>query len=293
MKLKSIRFCKCIFLLGIIFLMTDILYAQNKYGGMIKCSDFLWIDQTPVTVDSWISYYNWIKNNEGEGAAAEVLPDSNKISSNVWKYIKFAEILISKGEDNQVSIQTGQKTVSVAKCPEITNCDNCYKEKKVKRCPYGNYPITGITYKQVIDYCNWKTKMLGANEVIFRLPSSKERKQIVLQGLKGEHKLLGIKDSTCNEKSTCAAFNYKLVKGTEDYDSWGENGMSLKQVDYFAPNELGVYDLFGNVSEMIQERGIAKGGNFKLYAAQCNVDSIQYFTEPEVWLGFRCVAVTR
>jgi hypothetical protein len=42
---------------------------------------------------------------------------------------------------------------------------------------------------------------------------------------------------------------------------------------------------------MTSIKGVSKGGNFGLYANQCNIDSIQNYTKPEKWLGFRCIII--
>jgi uncharacterized protein (TIGR02145 family) len=57
------------------------------------------------------------------------------------------------------------------------------------------------------------------------------------------------------------------------------------------PEKSGAFDVFGNVSEMINEKGLSKGGNYQLYPNQCHIDSVQHFNRPEKWLGFRCIAV--
>jgi formylglycine-generating enzyme required for sulfatase activity len=286
---------KSLLIILILVLFTNYAYSQSNksFYGMIKCSNGYWVDQSPITVDSWISYYNWIRINIGEDSAKKALPDSNMVPHYIWEYIKLAKENISKGFVTNISLQTGQPTPSNIDCSSLTSLDEFYKGKKVKRCPYGYYPITGITYKQVMEFCNWRSEKVGGNEIIFKLPSNKEWKEIATEGMKETDREKGIIDSTCNKKSTCASFNYRLNDKSEDYLSWGKNGMSLKPIDMFSPNQMGVYDLFGNVSEMTEEQGVAKGGNFQLFAVQCHIDSIQVYSGPELWLGFRCIAKTK
>ena len=52
----------------------------------------------------------------------------------------------------------------------------------------------------------------------------------------------------------------------------------------------GFYGLAGNVSEMVQERGIAKGGDWYHCLQQCRVKANTSYDAPAAWLGFRCVA---
>lgn len=54
-------------------------------------------------------------------------------------------------------------------------------------------------------------------------------------------------------------------------------------------NGFGLYAMIGNVSEMIDMPGIAKGGSWAQPVEECRISSRQYYSKPEGWLGFRCV----
>lgn len=282
----------CKFGLIILFVSSLKSYSQSKDQliCMNKCSNLYWVDQTSVTVDSWLSYYNWVYINKGKEEAKKVLPDRTAVLPVIWFYIISAQLLGADDIEFNASIYTGQPLPKVlTRCPDLTSQDGFYKNNKVKRCPYGNYPITGLTYKQVIDFCEWKTKLVGKGTVIYRLPTLEERKEIVKAGYSENDKLKGIIDSLCNQKKKCATFNYRLTPGALNYENWGDNGISLKPVASFDPNSYGIYDLFGNVSEMTLNEGKSIGGNYLLYASKCHIDSIQVYTKPEKWLGFRCI----
>jgi len=49
----------------------------------------------------------------------------------------------------------------------------------------------------------------------------------------------------------------------------------------------------GNVAEMTNIEGIATGGSYFHYAKDAAINNIQYYSEPELWLGFRCVGYRR
>lgn len=55
------------------------------------------------------------------------------------------------------------------------------------------------------------------------------------------------------------------------------------------PNRFGLTDTIGNVAEMVEEEGIAKGGSWAHTLEQSKILNRQYYTKPEAWLGFRCV----
>ena len=54
---------------------------------------------------------------------------------------------------------------------------------------------------------------------------------------------------------------------------------------------LGIFGLSGNVAEMIAEKGISKGGSFFHDLELCKKESKIEYSQPAVWLGFRCIAI--
>ncbi len=53
-------------------------------------------------------------------------------------------------------------------------------------------------------------------------------------------------------------------------------------------NTSGIYGLFGNVAEMVETKGISKGGSWKKAITELDVLALQHYTGPNNWLGFRC-----
>lgn len=54
-------------------------------------------------------------------------------------------------------------------------------------------------------------------------------------------------------------------------------------------NDYQLYNLLGNAAEMIEERGIAKGGSYRDPLAACTVTSRSRYTGPSPTVGFRCI----
>ncbi|GAA4041384.1 hypothetical protein GCM10022409_29210 [Hymenobacter glaciei] len=54
-------------------------------------------------------------------------------------------------------------------------------------------------------------------------------------------------------------------------------------------NDYRLYNLLGNAAEMIQERGIAKGGSYRDPLAACTVTSRSTYSGPSPTVGFRCI----
>jgi hypothetical protein len=292
--MNPISFFKSFLAITVLVLLSNCSYAQKpkRIDGMVKCSNGCLVDQMPITVDSWLSYYYWLKDNSGEAQANSILPDSSLIPNYIWGYIKLAKTKPSGGFVTQLSLQTGLPCPGSIDCSSLYSLDERNSGQKIKKCLYGFYPITGVTFRQVYDFCIWRSKVSGKGTLTFRLPSEKEWKEIAYSGMKETDRKNGLIDSTCRKNSTCASFNYRLTPESDDYSLWGNDGMSLKPVDMFEPNLSGIFDMFGNVSEMTETQGVAKGGNFRLFAFQCHSDSVQKYSGPEIWLGFRCIVKT-
>lgn len=56
--------------------------------------------------------------------------------------------------------------------------------------------------------------------------------------------------------------------------------------DYF-PNNIGLYDVVGNVAEMIDQNGKACGGSWDHLPNDCTIRSIANYVKPNSWVGFR------
>lgn len=60
-------------------------------------------------------------------------------------------------------------------------------------------------------------------------------------------------------------------------------------VAYTTANNMGFYDMIGNVAEMVAEKGVAKGGSWMHYLDFSKIHLTQTYTTPSSWLGFRSV----
>ena len=122
---------------------------------------------------------------------------------------------------------------------------------------------------------------MGKNKIIYRLPTPEEWSHYAVTGLSDSEKKVGYRDSLeIKRKCSGANYNYNHVELVYDIYCVGQ----------FKPDKNKILDLFGNVSEMTATKGIAKGGNYTQFANQCHPDSIQNYSKPEKWLGFRCIA---
>jgi len=255
--------------------------AQEPLFSTIRISDDVYYDETEIDVASWLSFYTWTIVHEGFGEVQKILPDSNAVESELWSYIRSKSTDFLSFEARYTQLPVGYFGKDCIIDAELVKRLPNFKN----RCTILDLPITGISYEQAEAFCKWRTKTLGDNKIVFRLPTPEEWKYFAVNGLSETEKENGFRDSLNNKK--CAVFNYNIPCNNGN----DENQGNLKGVAMYSPKTNGAYDVFGNVSEMTSLKGVAKGGNFTLHANQSHVDSIQSYTKPEIWLGFRCIAI--
>lgn len=194
---------------------------------------------------------------------------------------------------------------------------------------YRNYPVVGISYEQAIEFCNWRSDMVNVyyyirenklnhssdnflnyiksapHRVKYRLPTKEEWEYASAAGLKYCDYPLGYEKLTDKE--------YRPVANTlEFYTAFKKNFSSCSDtipvteptnpVYSGKPNRYGLYQMLGNVSELIADR-LVKGLNYSkpMYSIErvewpealrtqtYNYKLTDEYTRPEPWIGFRCV----
>lgn len=179
-----------------------------------------------------------------------------------------------------------------------------------------NLPVESVNWYDAIEFCNKLSEICGlkkvyiltANEVIldsqangFRLPTSGEWEYVA----KGANKSKGYKYSGSGNIDEVAWYwknsGIEYLSGSDfDWDSKkiGSNQCKTHDVATKAPNELGIYDMCGNVMEWCwdikkdqNDKHCVKGGSFGTPAMCCEIsylfgvkDINRYYD-----LGFRIV----
>ena len=66
-------------------------------------------------------------------------------------------------------------------------------------------------------------------------------------------------------------------------DGW----MMMGPVETYFPNDIGLYDVVGNVAEMTSEKGKACGGSWNHHAEESTIKSVNVYSGPDSAIGFR------
>ncbi|MCR5424360.1 MAG: SUMF1/EgtB/PvdO family nonheme iron enzyme [Bacteroidales bacterium] len=198
-----------------------------------------------------------------------------------------------------------------------------YTRRYFTSSAYDNYPVVGISWVQAKAFCVWRTNYLNQYlESIdytamndYRLPTEAEWEYAARGGMAGESYPWG--GPYVRNPNGCFLANYEPLRGAYDDDG----GMKTLMVGHYAPNDYGLYDMAGNVSEWCldsynestyiianalspyyeyqaaeddpaaMKRKVIRGGSWKdqKYFIQVQTRTYEFQDTAKSYIGFRCV----
>ncbi len=188
---------------------------------------------------------------------------------------------------------------------------------------FDEYPCVGVSWKQATAFCIWRSNLLNNYlhsegqpfAMDYRLPTEAEWEYAARGGIKsGIYPWGGY--YTRNDRG-CFVANFKPLRGRYVDDG----AAATTTVSSYAPNDFGLYDMAGNVSEWtssafdessyaythdfnpdykynarpdeshVMKRKVIRGGSWKdiAYYMQCGTRSYEYQDSATSYIGFRCV----
>ena len=208
----------------------------------------------------------------------------------------------------------------------INDFDNAYNEPYTRlyfsHAGYNNYPVVGVSWEQANAFANWRTdylrRSLGREGVIiepYRLPTEAEWEYAARAG--NSESSYPWEETLPMDERGCFYANFKPLEG----DFVRDGHVITAPVGTYAPNDFGLFDMAGNVSEWTStaftesldrltsdlnpeyrydaakedpykmKRKIVRGGSWKDVATNLRSDLRQweYQNEQRSYIGFRCV----
>jgi formylglycine-generating enzyme required for sulfatase activity len=83
--------------------------------------------------------------------------------------------------------------------------------------------------------------------------------------------------------------SFNLVKSFKDYFQYGDYSPRSINDKRSIANPTGVFDMIGNVAELVQESDFVKGGSWAHDLESSKIKKRQAYNEPAAWIGFRCI----
>lgn len=257
----------------IIAALISVVFVQGKkprdyskiLPGVVKVTDYLYYDVGEISNLNWLEYLNY-QNKQGGGHSSAVyqqsLPDTN-----VWV--------------NSLSY------------------NEPYVRYYLRHAAYHDYPVVGVSWKQASDYCAWRTKRV--KEVLeekgdldkapayftYRLPTQTEW-QLMYADVGQLTDQIGEE----GKKAYRGMFRWNMKRGNEALQPEGgkinDNGDVTAPVKSYWPNQYGVYNIKGNVSEWLLEENTYIGGAWNVLMSE-DVSVPQKLESASAAVGFRCV----
>ena len=209
----------------------------------------------------------------------------------------------------------------------INDFDNAYNEPYVRMYfshgGYNDYPVVGVSWEQANAFAAWRTSFLrrslgkeGIYVEPYRLPTEAEWEYAARAGIT-DNKYPWQGDLPLTEDNGCFYANFKPQEGNYVQDGH----VITSRVGTFSPNDFGLYDMAGNVSEWTStaytesvskemsdlnpeyrydaaqndpyrmKRKIVRGGSWKDVAhnVRSDIRMWEYQNEQRSYIGFRCV----
>lgn len=188
---------------------------------------------------------------------------------------------------------------------------------------FDNYPVIGITWKQANAFCVWRTQFLNSALVTsgdyfvhdYRLPLESEWEWAARGTLQNSMYPWG--GVYTRNREGCFLANFKPLRGNYADDG----GVTTVAVGTYEPNDLGLYDMAGNVAEWtanaydesayffyhdlnpdykfnatdvdnpVMKRKVIRGGSWKdiAYYMQVSTRTYEYQDTARSYIGFRCI----
>ena len=163
---------------------------------------------------------------------------------------------------------------------------------------YDNYPVVGISHHAAKVYCDWLTaeyanELIRGKHVKFSLPSMKAWQYAGNSGVASKQFSWGTGFIKNNRGMFLANFKGSFNKVADDKaKALGalDRIFITSPVKSFYPSTVGVYNLCGNVAEMLDDEGIAAGGSFLSEVNEITLNSFKKYENPNVSIGFRVMA---
>ncbi|MCG8698196.1 MAG: formylglycine-generating enzyme family protein [Bacteroidales bacterium] len=161
---------------------------------------------------------------------------------------------------------------------------------------YSMYPVVNITKEAMELYCKWKTEQYNSltdkdfSQVVYRLPTEKEWLKISAPKL--GYELPWIDDKPYEQGKGgkyCTLANLKIMDFSNNTYNYSFDGaIQTNSVGSYKLNNLGIYDIIGNVSEMTSN-GTIKGGSWFNTQEESLVSNYQDYKLPSPCVGSRVV----
>ena len=237
--------------------------------------------------------------NDGLDSTSEFFISSTEVTNIQWK--EFLMYLKQEGRMEEYNANVLNTTVWRQRLAYNEPFVNYYYQHQT----YSEYPAVGMTLKQAKAYANWLTEIFAMRDqgvkVTFSVPTKKQWIRAARGGAATQYPwdgpyLRNSKGSFLSNHKAVGSENIHLERSTNNLvvvssgNKGVENTITAPGESYY-PNQFGIYNMSGNVAELVSDDTVAMGGSWNDTGYDVRVESEQPASEPKSTIGFRVVAV--
>lgn len=191
-----------------------------------------------------------------------------------------------------------QQTLAIAQLDSLKwgNKAPLYVKYYHQHPAYQNFPVVNVSYAGAQKFCDWLTTQYNHSpkrkfkKVIIRLPSEAEWMEAAQAGDPSAQYAWHGNSFFNSKEQVYANFTYNIkdtsvikaeMKVTDNVDV-------IAPIDSYWKNDFGIFNMCGNVAEMIDQKGIAKGGGWCNKPEDLQIKSkYAYEGDGQNFIGFR------
>lgn len=166
--------------------------------------------------------------------------------------------------------------------------ENSYPRDYHLTAEFAEYPVVNISYEAATIFCTWLGNKLEKkfSDVEVRLP---EKNEWIYAAKGGKSDAVYPWDNISNGKK----MDYEMCNYNSPKDG---TCLATNYAKSYLANAYGLYNMSGNVAEMLFEKGNTEGGSWNSSILQMKItaeDEYRGLTPPSPYIGFRPVAVIK
>lgn len=224
---------------------------------------------------------------------------ASKFEASNFEYKDFLKDLQTKGVDISEFQVVQENWLGIDKADPL---EIYYRSRPA----FDNYPVVNVPFEGAVEFCGWLTEKYNGdkkrkfNQVKFRLPTKDEWIAAASGG--NEKAIFPWGTSSLRSENGTYKCNYwQIDEALLKVDLEDRNVIEIDPsnrknnfaytapVDSFDPGVNGIYNMSGNVAEMLQEKGHTKGGSWGSSGYYVRIDAEDEFqgVESSPYVGFR------
>jgi len=235
----------------------------------------------------------------GLDSCLEFYMASTEVTNIQWR--EFLMYLKQEGETEEYKANILDTTVWRQGLGDTEPFVNYYYQHQA----YSEYPAVGMTLKQAKAYAHWLTEIYSLKNQGVKITFSVPTKKQWIRAARGDETMrypwggpylrnskgLYLANFKSYDASTIhyndESKKYEIITP----DGFIDDAIITAPGKSYFPNQFGVYNMSGNVAELVSDDAVAMGGSWNDTGYDVRVESEQPAAEPKSTIGFRVIAV--